>query len=269
MIECRLVRKQKISRRAAHELILLMAKEGNHNLTFTTDTSVKKYFKSNGFDYDNLVQTVRNFPEPIPLVENLIPSTGFASPGLKVSRVDALGNEDLHLEGPGAITMFAYQAQFENAIENIESAIRQSSPQHFLTACINGIASIEGYINFKAEEWNKRNVEPLLDSRQSPIRFDDKIDKWLPIMSSGKKLDKSVKTWNDFKRLKVIRDNTAIHPKTSGYSFSLNELAELLNCFRNGIAGLLVQLHQLFAERIPSIIIRYMYAPEVEVIEVK
>lgn len=270
MIEHRLAIKTKISRREAHELIQLMAKEGNHNSTFTTDASVKKFFKLNGYDYDNLVQAVRKYPEPIPLVENLIPSTGFASPGLKVSRVDTFGNEDLHLEGPGAITMFGYQAQFENAIENIETAIKQSSPQHFLSACINGIASIEGYINFKEEEWNKKHAENLLlDSRQSPIRFDDKIDKWLPIMTSGKKLDKSVKNWNDFKRLKAIRDNIAIHPKSSGYAFSLKELSELINCFKTGIAGILVQLHQLFAERIPSRIIRYMYAPEVEVVEVK
>jgi hypothetical protein len=270
MIEHRLARKIKISRRAAHELILLMAKEGNHNLAFTTASSVKKYFKLNGYDYDILVQAVRKYPEPIPLVENFIPSTGFASPGLKVSRVDACGNEDLQLEGPGAITMFGYQAQFENAIENIEIAIKQSSPQHFLSACTNGIASTEGYINFKAEEWNKKHPEnPLIDTRQSPIRFDDKIDIWLPIMSSGKKLDKSGKNWNDFKRLKTIRNNIAIHPKSSGYAFSLKELSELINCFKTGIAGILVQLHQLFEQRIPSRIIRYMYAPEVEIVEVK
>lgn len=247
-----------------------MAKESNHNLFFTTDSSVKKYFKSNGYDYDKLVQTVRQYPEPIPLVENVIPSTAFASPGLKVSRVDAHGNEDLQLEGPGAITMFGYQAQFDNAFENVENAINKSSPLHFLSACTNGIASIEGYINFKAEEWNKKHPENLLtDTKQSQIRFDDKINLWLPIMSSGKKLDKSGKNWNNFKRLKTIRDDVAIHPKSSGYSFSLKELSDLINCFNTGIAGIHVQLHQLFKERIPSRIIRCLYAPEIEIMEVK
>lgn len=270
MIKYRLARKPKISRKAAHNLIQLMAKSGNHNLTFTTDASVKRFFKARGYDYDNLVNKIRNYPEPIPLVENLISSTAFASPGLKVSRIDVFGNEDLEFDGPGAIAMLGYQAQFETVVENLELAIQQASPQHLLSACINGIASIEGFINFKAEEWNKQNPNSLLlDSKQDPIRFEDKIDKWLPVMSAGRKLDKSVKNWNSFKRLKAVRDNIAIHPKSSGYSFSLSELASLINCFGSGIAGFQVQLHLLLIQRIPSIIIRSVFAPDAEVVEEK
>lgn len=266
MIECRLIRKRRISRRAAHELVQLMAKQGNHHFTFSTDASVKTFFKTRGYDYDVLVENVRNYPEPVPLVENFMPATGFASPGLQVSRVDSHGNEDLHLEGPGAFTMLGYQSQIEQATENIEAAIRGSSPQHFLTACMNGVASIEGYINYRVEIWNKLHPgNPLCDTKQTPVSFDDKIDRWVPIMTSQKKLDKSRKTWNDFKRLKAIRDNIAVHPKSSGHTFSLKQLAELINCFASGIAGLLLQLHELFGERSPSIIIRYFYAPEVEV----
>ena len=268
MIECSLSRKRRISRRASHELIQLMAKQGNHNFAFSTDASVKNFFKHRGYDYDKLVESIRNYPEPVPLVENFMPATGFASPGLQVSRVDLLGNEDLQLSGPGAFTMFGYQSQIEQTFENIEAAITNSSPQHLLTACMNGVASIEGYINYRAEIWNKLHPEsPLQDAKQAPVSFSDKIDSWIPIMTSQKKLDKSGKTWNDFKRLKAIRDDIAVHAKSSGHAFSLGQLAELANCFSAGIAGLLNQLHVLFGERTPSTVIRHMYAPEVEVVE--
>lgn len=269
MVQCGLVRKQKISRRTSHELIQMMAKDGDHHFAFTTDASVKKFFTLNGYDYDKLVEEVRKYPQPIPLVENILPATGFASPGLQVWREDRYGNQDLHFEGPGAFTMFGYQAQFEQAIENIESAVKESSPQHLLTACMNGVAAIEGYVNFKAEEWNKEHPEnPLRDTREAPVRFEDKIDKWLPVMTFGRMLDKGRKNWNDFKKLKGVRDNIAVHPKSSGHAFSLKELADLINCFATGIAGLLVELHRLFGERIPSRMIRYMYAPEVEIVDV-
>lgn len=266
MIECRLSRRRRISRRAAHELIQLMAKQGNHNFTFSTDASVKNFFKDRGYDYDKLVDTIRDYPEPVPLIENFMPATAFASPGLQVSRVNFLGNEDLHLSGPGAFTMFGYQSQIEQTFENIEAATKNSSPQHLLTACMNGVASIEGYINYRVEIWNKLHPESSLhDTKQSPVSFNDKIDSWIPIMTSQKKLDKSGRTWNDFKRLKAIRDDIAVHPKSSGHTFTLEQLAELINCFSAGIAGLLNQLHNLFGERTPSIVIRHIYAPEVEV----
>lgn len=244
-----------------------MAKYGNHVFTFTTDDSVKNFFKQRGHEYDSLVNQVRNYSEIIPLIENMIGSFGTASAGLTVSRVDAFGNEDLTMTGPGIITMFAYQSQFEDAQSNIEDSIKSSNPQKFLTACASGMASVEGYLNFKAEEWNKRNPAcPLIDSKDNPVKFEDKIDLWIPIMTNGRKLDKAIQTWEHFKRLRAVRDNIAIHPKKSGHSFSLYDLAELINCFRTGIAGLLLQLHQLFNDRVPSIVIRARFAPDAEVI---
>ena len=100
------------------------------------------------------------------------------------------------------------------------------------------------------------------------VRFDDKINLWIPKMAKGKKLDKSGVNWKDFRNLRSIRDNLAIHPKFSGHGISYSDLADKINSFRTGIAGLLIQLHILFDERIPGTIIRSAYSPNVEVIKV-
>jgi hypothetical protein len=86
-------------------------------------------------------------------------------------------------------------------------------------------------------------------------------------MTGSRKLNKSGADWRDFRILRAIRDDEAIHPKTSGYSFSYSELAQKINLFRTGIARLLIQLHLLFDEKIPRVIIRAAYAPDAEVVE--
>ena len=86
-------------------------------------------------------------------------------------------------------------------------------------------------------------------------------------MTGGKRLDKSIINWFNFKNLRKIRNDYVIHSKTTGYSISNQELAEYINKFKTGIAKLLVQLHILFNEKIPSRIIRGAYAPDVEIVE--
>jgi len=136
------------------------------------------------------------------------------------------------------------------------------------SAIVLGISSIEGFINRKAELWNKKNPnEQLLDSKQNKVNLYDKIDVWVPKMAGGKKLSKSGTEWFHFKKLRDIRNDIAIHPKESGYSISLSDLAEEIDMFRTGIAKLLISLHLLFGEKIPGIIIRAAYAPDVEIIE--
>jgi hypothetical protein len=86
-------------------------------------------------------------------------------------------------------------------------------------------------------------------------------------MTGGKRLDKSIINWPNYKFLRKIRDDNVIHSKTSGYSISDQKLVEYMNKFKTGIARLLVQLHVLFNEKIPSRIIRGSFAPDVEIVE--
>ena len=85
-------------------------------------------------------------------------------------------------------------------------------------------------------------------------------------MTNGKKLEKK-QNWEHFIKLRKIRDNTTIHAKQSSFEISIYDMAKIINRFQGGIAGLLIQLHDLFDEKIPAIIIRDSFAPEVYVIE--
>ena len=64
--------KKRISRRSAHEMILLFAKHGNHGsvhdshqISFQSDADVKRFFQQNGVDYPKLVEQCRNFDKHI------------------------------------------------------------------------------------------------------------------------------------------------------------------------------------------------------------
>lgn len=265
---------KKISKRASNELILMMSKYGDNSYFLNKDSKVRRFFRKHGYNYEELIEHCRDFSQPIPLVENMLPSTSFIeAQGSKViiSRVDGVTvRHDISFEGSGALTMFNYLASFETAYRALKRSISTGLPQEFLASCVNGVASIESYINFKAEVWNVEHQETkLVDTRRNPVPFDSKVDLWVPAMTQGKKLDKSIVNWPNFKRLRALRDNTAIHPKASGYGFSFKELAELINCFKTGISGILIQLHILFEDEIPSVIVRSFFEPDVKVAETK
>ena len=93
-----------------------------------------------------------------------------------------------------------------------------------------------------------------------------KNDKWVPIMSKGKKNDKSQRFWSDFKDLKKIRDNEAIHIKSQFNSIKHSIFLKRINKVRS-LVNLLIKLHIIFGERIPRIIIRTAYSPEIELIK--
>jgi hypothetical protein len=85
-------------------------------------------------------------------------------------------------------------------------------------------------------------------------------------MSEGAKLIKSDQRWNDFVRLRKVRDNTTIHSKYTGQAISYRELADLINAFRLGVGGMLGQIHRHFGHVVPSRVINSVYMPDVEVI---
>jgi hypothetical protein len=248
-------------------MILLFAKHGNHyhNRDFRSDADVKRAFARNDVNYEKLVIECCDFQKHVPFFENLIGSTAYSIGGSSLARVDKeTGATDLNTQGPGTIVLYAYWARFEAAINALDRAVAKSSYTDFQSAIVEGIASIEGYIQYKAEYWNKHHPQQvLLDSANNKVRFDDKITQWIPIMTAGRRLDKSTIEWNHFVMLRTIRDDLAIHPKSSSYSTSYAKLAEQINLFRTGIAQLLVNLHLLFGDMIPAKIIRAAYAPDV------
>ena len=258
----------KISRRNAHDLIQLVAKNGNHyhGMRLTSDADVKRAFQSSGYSYEQVVEDCRDFKNRVPIFENLLGSTWTVGEGAQLSRIDAAtGKEDLKVTGPGTFTGAAYWGIFEQARHSLERAVELGSYADLQSAAASGIATIEAYITYRAEVWNSSHPDAkLIDSKDHKVSFDDKIDTWIPLMLNGTKLNKSGIEWAHYRQLRGIRDNVLIHSKQSGYSISFEDLAEAANKFRAGIAGLLVQLDLLFAEKVPSIIIRSSFLPDVE-----
>lgn len=263
----------KRKRSTTHHMILTMAKYGNHGVRqkFASDADVKRFFQSNSYYWGDLVEVCRNPKEIIPIVENLIGSTWVAPQGgaaIVTGAATDREKEITSLKGPGTLTTSTYLQLFENAIDNFHRCIEGAHFGDFQSCVSNGIASIDAYIAHRAWLYNSGQPnEPLIDNKENKVSQDTKIDEWIPKMSGGKKLVKSGLNWNHFKRLRSVRDAQAIHIKEPAFSISYVELGELLDLFRSGIAGLLIDLHLLFGERIPCKIIRYAYLPDIMLVE--
>ena len=266
---------ERLTRREAHDLIIDQAKYAANGLrnglfpAFGSDNEVKKFFLFNGLDFDEEVEKAREFNYIISMVENFLGTVwetmGTAKVGIGVAETGEVYEKP---KGPGTLVWKNYENSFENAVRDFLNAIELLSFPEYCDALANGIAAIEGYINYKAEYWNRVNtINRLEDSRAAPVSFEEKIDNWIPIMNNGKKFEKSNRIWRDFKILRKYRDDYDAHLKKFAYVLEYKEFVEILNMFKTGIARFLFELHILFKERIPSIIIRYSFTPEIFVVE--
>lgn len=270
-----LERKKKICSKQSYDLIMMIAKHSNIDKSLQaklrTDEDVKKFFEQEGKNFEELIEKCRNFYDNnVPIIENLAPSSfkvEIRGRGSISYRDSSTGKEKIREEA-GEIITSIYWSSYEEAKDAINRAVEYESFADFQSAIEDGISSIEGYINYKAEQWNYKNPNnQLIDSKQFPVRLEDKIINWTKTIT-GKDFDKNIDNcWTYFKELKKIRDDERVHPKESSQSISQKDLAKLINKFRFGIAGMLVQLHLIFDDRIPRIIIRGYYSPDVEVIK--
>ena len=260
--------KAKISSSQSRKMILMLAKHGNYfpEVIFKSYGDVERYYAKRRIDFDREVENCRNyFQHAVPLFENLIGSTLHSSNSSLARINNETGEIDCDTVGPGTLVINGCHAKFEAAVRARDRAVQNNDFTEFQNAVVQGIASIESYIVYRVELWNLKNSnDQLSDSSEKKTGFDNKISCWIPKMASGKKLDQSGSVWNDFNKLRVIRNDIDIHPKSSGYSISYQDLASKINLFRNGIAQLLIELHILFNDPIPSIIIRAAFAPDVE-----
>lgn len=261
------------TRRASHDMILMMAKHGNgsRNLRFVSDADVKRFFEANRYNWDDLVQTCRKQNENVPLIENLIGSTWTVGRGRASIVTGAATDKEKEIasvEGPASLTTSSYLQLFENALDSFHRCMERASFGDFQSCVSNGVASVDAYIAHRAWLYNAGHPSELLvDTKETKVSQDTKIDEWIPKMSGGRKLNKSGLNWNHFKRLRGIRDELAVHIKQPAIGITYQQLCEFLNLFRTGIAGLLIDLHLIFDERIPCKIIRYAYLPDVKLLE--
>ncbi|MCH7732618.1 MAG: hypothetical protein IIB44_08910, partial [Candidatus Marinimicrobia bacterium] len=170
---------------------------------------VKRYFLLRKINFNELVENCRDTNKSIPYFENLIGSTWGISSGAKAALVDKkTGEKKVEIQGPGTISLSTYWAHFETAKKAITNSVELSSFSEYQIAIVQGIASIEAYLNHRVELWNKDHpADKLVDTTTNKVSFKDKIDIWLPKMTSGKKLDKSLNYWMHFLELRKVRDH--------------------------------------------------------------
>jgi hypothetical protein len=261
---------------STRQMILWMAKFGNHGrpIKYKSDADVIRFFEANGYDWDELLEVCRKPDEIVPIVENLAGSTWVVSTSGtgKASIVSDAATEQereiVSVEGPGLLTMSTYLQLFESAASNLNRCMDNASFADFQSCVSSGIASIDGYLTHRQIIYNSGSPSvSLADNKEHKVSQDTKIDEWVPIMSGGKKLDKSGINWLNYKKLRSIRDDYAIHVKEPAYAIGYNDLVGYLNIFRYGIAGLLINLHQVFSEKVPCMIVRYAYLPDIKLLE--
>lgn len=263
--------KAKISKKQAISKISAHAMFGNHDNSFRPGSiqEVQKYFLQKGVNTDELAERCRNPHNFVPDFENLMRSTWRTSGGVGVSLVDSDGEVIHEMKEPGLFIWSNYEAHFEAACAARDRAVEEDSYSAFQECLSQGFASIEAFINTQAKAWNKQHPEnKLIDSGTYKVSLENKIDEWVPEMSGGGKTNKSDQVWNDFKTLKNLRDEDAIHPKLPGHGVPYRNFAKQINAFRLGIAQLLANLHLLLGQAVPSVIINAIYMPDVEVVRV-
>jgi len=260
----------KISLKRAIDKIATHAILGQHFAQRpATKVEVCNLLSSWGEDPNKLAEKCRDWREHVPYFENLLGSTwGFPGSG-KVEIVDTKSGESIgQIIGPGIVCLSTYRTHFETACKARDRAVENSSYSDLQTALVAGIASIESYITEWARVWNQQNLsDQLIDSKQNKVSLDDKFDIWIPKITKGRKLDKSDRCWSDFVTLRRIRHHETVHPKRGGQTVAYTNLAEYINSFRWGIAGLLGSLHRLAGQWIPSVVINAFYMPDIEVIK--
>jgi hypothetical protein len=265
-----------ISPREAEKMILTFIYHGNHSrhdeMKEAPKRAIEKWFADNNEPLPRLISRCRYFfVASVPFVENFIGSTWtVVSDGAgkaKAAMTKGGKNEpEIEIEGSGTMGV-DYESKFESACRARDKAIDGASTEELHTAIIKGIASIESYIAHRVDIWNRSLAAhtQLTHNKGAKVSFEEKIKVWVPTMSGGAKLNLSGAMWADFIFLQAIRDNDAVHAKRFAQGASFSNLASALNRFKTGIADLLLQLHVIFGEPVPRVVIRARFFPEVYV----
>lgn len=266
-------RRAKRSRKATTKLLVDAVRFGEHGYSepgrqFRNEKEVRRLIANIGSDFDRLVERLRDPRRQVDFFENLFLNArwhvgGDANVGIVEN---ATGEKTDLMKGPGEIIASAYRAAYEDAEDALTQTMKSPSSKNALDALVSGASSLEAYLHHRIDIWNKTHPENTLPQDCKSDKFDHKVSDLIPVMT-GRRFVKSGKTWSDYKVLMKYRNDLAVHPKRDAYSLSYNILVDIVNRFRHGITGLLVDLHIHFREPAPIRIIREQYAPEAELVD--
>ncbi|MFH1653059.1 MAG: hypothetical protein ABIE74_03285 [Pseudomonadota bacterium] len=259
---------KKMSVNATKQLILELAQSDDPEKFGDIDDVIQLYIDQgySGEIFNKTVEKCRNFHEGVPLVEDVLGGSFSAACELgKFNGKTLLPKQEIGqtIEAPGIIAFSPYMHSFNYSLSRLYTGIEIGIIQDIQTAIVFGVASIEAFINEKAQIWNDNYPnDNLNDSKEMKVGFDDKIDFWIPKFT-GIVFDKSQRFWEDFKVLQRYRDNEIIHQRGFSIGIEYNDIILKANKYKHGIAGTLKYLLQLFDQKIPQRIIRATYLPEI------
>jgi len=269
-VEHRLQYGAKLSTKQASEKILAHAQFGNHQQNFrpSNEGELSTYFAQLGINFSNVIEECRDSSRTVPDFENTVRSPRLAS-GDGVTVIGSPRDISVKAERSGHLMASSYQDHFEAACSARDKAVRQGSVAAFHECLSQGFASIGALLNTEVTRWNKRLTHsPLLAPEGCEMGLENKLTDWLPILSGDKQLDRAGHSWNDFKKLKKLRDEHAIDEKQSAHSMSYKKLARNIDYFRYGIAQILWDMHLLLGKPVPAAIINAVYEPDIEVVDI-
>lgn len=216
----------------------------------------------------------KNHNYGIPNYENLLDESAWeieASEGLTVRFSEIIGGEEFfpstHIEH--GVVRIAYKADFSDACKARDRSIEGSDIGEFYNALAKFFAAVDGIINYYMEVYNRfaKPDNQLSEKKASGRGFLSLEQKLLDLVPkiTGMTFNKEDKGWKEFIELKELRNQSGIHPKPGEGITTLEQLAEGLNKFSSGLAGMMFMLYKYFNEPIPAIVCRATWYPEVVV----
>lgn len=197
--EYRLARRTRLTPGAARRLVMHLALHSNDspNGRYRSEAQLATFLSANGLSLEAIVEEAREFSKPVPNFENLVGSTWRSSAGGTQSVIDIeTEGEYATVRGPGTLAMSTYWQDAELAWEALERAVERCSFGDLLTALTLGVASVENYVNYRAQRWNFSHAQQVLeDSKAKKVSFESKVEDWIPVMT-GKALDRSGREWS-------------------------------------------------------------------------
>ncbi len=263
-----LLKKRKLSSNQVQKLIFDLAFLGQFTEPYlNTEDEVVDFFNrqdNSGYYFDAIVEHCRDYSNVVPLIEDTLGSSFTCDIGKYNGKI-LLSKREISVEGPGILHMSNYLFQFSYSFGKLNYGIDNASILDIQTAFVFGIASIESFINEKAQRWSDNYPEDtLIDTREQKASFVQKIDEWLPKLTC-RNFDKTGEIWNHFQTLQNYRDNEIIHSRNSAFGITFGDMVELINKYKAGIAGFHKELHLLFEQHVPHRIIRAMHFPIIEI----
>lgn len=171
------------------------------------------------------------------------------------------------LHGPGYATNDVVTELLEDLMLYREQVVVASCPgtmyrpafRAYRSYLAAGVSAIDAYLNRLS--WFARNEpgSPLSAAEnkllaRNALPLDEKIRRWLPLISGGAKLLETTPEWSDYQAFKSAR-NAVVHASHPEFLFAPREAAEVLNLCRRGVGGPLAEIGRLLnREPAPAVV---------------